>query len=417
MRTRLLVVALLTVSSTAGAQATIGADMQRVRALTTAGNHDAAVALADSVVARVPNFPNAVFLRAVTLAKAGRHSDAAKAVRILFNWNPRMAQQALRDSALSPLWEEFRAAHIDSLAAIAARPTSTGRVWATIEDRDLIPEGTAYDPGTRSVLLGSVNKRKIVAIAPDGTVSDRVASGAGGVASIVGIHVDTLRGLLWVASNPRFDTPSDTTKAALFAFDAATGAFRRRIDAPGTGHFLNDLTTGPDGTVYVTDSRQTKVWLLRPGSDSLQDLAAIGPLLGANGITMSADGRHLFVADIDHIRVLPLVTRQAAWRIEVPDSMHVNGIDGLAFHDGSLIAHHPLAFWRVVRYQLDPAMRRIVGQEYIERNTPDSRTSTTGELVGDYYVYIGNSQIDRMNARTIDAATMEPIRIYRAPLR
>jgi hypothetical protein len=31
-------------------------------------------------------------------------------------------------------------------------------------------------------------------------------------------------------------------------------------------------------------------------------------------------------------------------------------------------------------------------------------------------VWIGNSQIDRMNAKTIDAATMEPIRIYRVPL-
>jgi acyl-homoserine lactone acylase PvdQ len=32
-------------------------------------------------------------------------------------------------------------------------------------------------------------------------------------------------------------------------------------------------------------------------------------------------------------------------------------------------------------------------------------------------VYIGNSQIDRMNAKTIDAATMEPIRIYRVRVR
>jgi hypothetical protein len=37
--------------------------------------------------------------------------------------------------------------------------------------------------------------------------------------------------------------------------------------------------------------------------------------------------------------------------------------------------------------------------------------------VGDDYVFIGNSQIDRMNLRTIDAATMEPIRIYRVRIR
>ncbi len=60
--------------------------------------------------------------------------------------------------------------------------------------------------------------------------------------------------------------------------------------------------------------------------------------------------------------------------------------DGLAFADGALIAHHPLSFWRVARYELDPTWRRIVGRRLLEANTPDGRTSTTGEVVGDDYV-------------------------------
>ena len=61
-------------------------------------------------------------------------------------------------------------------------------------------------------------------------------------------------------------------------------------------------------------------------------------------------------------------------------------------------------------------MRRIIGRTLIEANTPDSRTSTTGEVVGGAYVFIGNSQIDRMNQRQLDAATMQPIRMYRVPV-
>ena len=61
-------------------------------------------------------------------------------------------------------------------------------------------------------------------------------------------------------------------------------------------------------------------------------------------------------------------------------------------------------------------MRRITGRSLIEANTADGRTATTGEIVGGDYVFIGNSQIDRMNQRQIDAATMQPIRIYRVPL-
>jgi YVTN family beta-propeller protein len=38
-------------------------------------------------------------------------------------------------------------------------------------------------------------------------------------------------------------------------------------------------------------------------------------------------------------------------------------------------------------------------------------------MAGAEYVYIGNGQIDRMNARTIDSAGMQPVRMYRVPLR
>ena len=120
----------------------------------------------------------------------------------------------------------------------------------------------------------------------------------------------------------------------------------------------------------------------------------------------------LFVSDADHIRAHDVRSGQT-WRVGIPDSLIVSGIDGLAFIDGTLIAHHPLAFWRIARYQLDPEWKRIVARTLIEASSPDGRTSTTGEIVGKDYVFIGNSQIDRMNQRTIDATSMDPVRMYR----
>jgi sugar lactone lactonase YvrE len=304
---------------------------------------------------------------------------------------------------------------VDSLARLAEKPISLGSVWATIAERDLVPEGTAWDPATRSVLIGSLNKYKIVAIAPDGSVTDRVRAGAGGLRSVVGIHVDTTRNTLWAASNPRFDTPTDSTQPALFAFDARSGAFKARLTLPvGRKYFLNDVTTDRNGTVYVTDS-EGSVWHAPAGASELRELTALGRVLGPNGITISADGRVLFVADVDVILGFEIASG-ARWRVATPDSVNVSGIDGLAFVDGALIAHHPLGFWKIARYPLDPTFRRITGRQLLEANSPDGRTSTTGEVAGRDYVYIGNSQIDRMNARTIDVATMEPIRIYRVRL-
>ena len=410
-----LALALTMLVPTAATAQTPQALMTETRKEIAAGNSERALRLLDSLDAVVRDHPNVMYLRAHALGRAGRLPEAAAVIRRLLGLDARYAQMALRDSSVIALRRDFPT--VDSLAAMAARPFTTASVWATIAERDLVAEGTAYDPATRSVLVGSLNKHKIVAIAPDGAVTDRVAPGAGGVRSIVGIHVDSARGILWAASNARYDTPSDSTQSALFAFDARTGAFRKRLPLPeGGAHLLNDLVTSGDGTVYVTDTQAGRVWRALPGDTALRAFGVGGPLVAPNGITISSDSRVLFVADVAHVRGVDLSSGET-WRLGVPDSVGVSGIDGLAFVDGALIAHHAGAFWRVARYPLDAPWRRIVGHSLIEANTADGRTSTTGEVVGSDYVFIGNSQIDRMNLNTIDAATMDPIRIYRVRLR
>jgi len=390
------------------------AQMTETRKAIVAKDTARAFALLDSISAVTPDHPNYIYLRAHANGMAGRMVEARSDIERLLKWDARFARAALRDTSVASLRGEFT--HVDSLVTLAELPVSNGLVWATLDERDLVPEGTAWDPRTRSVLIGSLNKYKIMAISSDGVVTERVAAGAHGLRSVAGIHVDSARGVLWATSNSRFDTPADSTPSALFAFDAATGAFRTRFAVPGSDNpFLNDITTGPDGTVYVTDMQGGRVWSASPGATELRELLELGRVLSPNGITISSDGRVLFVADVDHVRALDLNSGEA-WRIAVPDNIIVSGIDGLAYHRGALIAHHPLANWRIARYSLDPERKRIIGRSLIEANTEDGRTSTTGEIAGDGYIYIGNSQIDRMNLRTIDPATMDPVRIYRVQM-
>jgi putative oxidoreductase len=409
-------VALLAIAAAppaAAGQEALTSRIDAVRTASAAGEHELALARADSLVAWAPGHPYAVMTSAIAHAAAGRDGRAEADLSILLRWDPRYARDALEVPELSRL--RARYPHVDSLAERADRPVSRGSVWAVLSERDLVLEGTAWDPATRSLLVGSLNKNTVVAVSPDGSVRDRVARGAHGLGSVVGIHVDSISRLLWVSSTPRYDDESDTTAAALYAFDAATGEFRRRVETGLRPSFPNDLTTGPDGTVYLTDSRAERVLVLRPGASDFEVLPTSRPFVSPNGITISNDGRLLFVSDLDHIRVVALA-EGSDWRLAVPDSLEVSGIDGLAYKDGSLIAHHPLEYWRIARYALDESHKRVVGVEFIEWNSPDSRTSTTGEVVGDHYYYIGNGQLDRMNQGTIDAATMEPIRLYRIRL-
>ncbi len=404
----------LTSSAVAGAQGSL-ARMADVRRAITARDSVTAQALLDSLAAVVPDHPNILLFRAQVSALRGRDGEARTALRRLLAWDPRYLRATLRDTTVARFRSEFPA--LDSLVRQIEQPVMTGTVWATIPERDLVPEGTAYDPSTMSVLVGSLNKHKVIAIAPDGTISERIAAGANGLRSVVGIHVDTVRRSLWVASNARYDTPADSSPSALFAFDPRTGAFKARLGLPvGGRHFLNDVTTGSDGTVYVTDSEGGRVWFAPPGATQLREFTGMGRIVSPNGITISSDGRVLFVADADHIQAADL-RAGTTWRVEPEEGINAAFIDGLAFDRGTLIAHHPLNVWRIATYTLDSSMRRIVRRALIESASADGRTSTTGEVAGGDYVFIGNSQIDRMNANTIKPETMEPIRMYRVKLR
>jgi YVTN family beta-propeller protein len=392
----------------------LAARLTEARTLSRAGDHARAIPLVDSLYAVLPSYPNMALLRGAAMARAGRDAEAVAMLRRLLAWDPRYARVLLNDSSFAALRARVADLDIPRRADLAGAPVARAQVLGVIEERDFVPEGTAYDPQSRRVLVGSIYKGKVVAIGPDGRVRELIPPGTHGLASVVGIHVDGSRRILWVTSNARFDVDSDTTSPALYAFDVSTGAFRARYAAPPGRHFLNDVTTMPDGTVYVSDTRAGRIWRLSPGTQALEPVTALGPLLSPNGIT--TDGRRLFVSDIDHIRVLSPESGES-WRLEVPDSIDVSGIDGLAWADGSLIAHHwGTASSRIARYPLDAARRRITGRVLLEANTLDVRTSTTGEVAGSEYVFIGNSQLDRMNARTVDSATMHPVRIYRVPL-
>src|SRR5687768_13579646 len=189
------------------------------RRASTAGDRATALRIVDSLAAAHPHHPNVVFTRAIARGAAGRFAEAESVVRQLLRWDARYARSALRDSALASVRPRL-GTYVSRLADRADWPVARAGVLAALEERDLVPEGTGWDPVTRSVLVGSLNKNKVVAIAADGSVSDRVPPGASGLGSVVGIHVDTLRRVLWVASNARYDRATDTTRAALYAFDA-----------------------------------------------------------------------------------------------------------------------------------------------------------------------------------------------------
>ena len=114
------------------------AQMAATRAAIIAKDTAKAFALLDSLRAVVPHHPNYFYLRAHANGMAGRQAEARADIEQLLRWDARYARAALRDTTVASLRKNF--IQVDSLAKAVEQPVSTGTVWATIAERDLVPE-------------------------------------------------------------------------------------------------------------------------------------------------------------------------------------------------------------------------------------------------------------------------------------
>jgi hypothetical protein len=282
--------------------------------------------------------------------------------------------------------------------ALRGERISSGATRAfTIPERGFVAEGVAYDPVTRAFFVSSVRHRRIVRILPDGKITDFVAAGRDGLRSALGMRVDPKRRTLWVASEaiPSMDgyRKDEPRAAAVFEYDVDSGRLRREHKPPAGGDppGFDDLTVAPDGTVYVNDGFNSRIWRI-PRGGRLEVFLASDLFGGTQGLAVSTDGktlyfsdyRGLFAADIGSRRVTP---------IRVPPDLSLNGIDGLVLFERSLIAiQNGILPHRVIRIDLAKDGVTISQARILEMNHPDFDEPTLGVVVDGVLHFSSDSQ-------------------------
>ena len=159
-----------------------------------------------------------------------------------------------------------------------------------IVDTDVFPESiTSMDDGT--VIAGSV--KGIVYRAEPGTgqaIPWIHHSPENGILTILGVLADEGNNTLWLCSVPNFFGPERSEgTSSLMAFDLDTGEQKGIYYFPAPGGACNDITIGPDGTAYATDTPNGRILALRPGSDELTLFGQDPSLAGIDGIAFSED--------------------------------------------------------------------------------------------------------------------------------
>ena len=145
-----------------------------------------------------------------------------------------------------------------------------------------------------------------------------------------------------------------------------------------------------------------------------------GDFISPQTPALHRDGKHIFVPDyLRGIGALEISTKQVRW-LSMEKGFALNGIDGLYFDRGTLIAvQNGTSPERVVAFDLDPALTRITSETIIERSTDTLGDPTHGVIVGDDFYYIANSGWDVIDDHGNMRAGAKPTeaRLMRAAVR
>lgn len=301
------------------------------------------------------------------------------------------------DKTLGPLAARPDFAPVAERLAANRRPAGALAPVATLAGAPLA-EGVAYDPKRKRLLVSQVHGRKIVTIAADGTVSDFTPP-ADDLWSVFGIIADPSRRTLWVLTSATDQTkdlkPETKGATALLRIDLDTGKILARYAPPADGgkRQLGDLTVGPDGTVYASNSLGGEVWRLTPGATALDLLVRSEEMGSAQGLALSPDGKALLAADYPSgLHRIDLAT-SAVTAVETPADLSLIGTDGV-LADGKLliVVQNGVSPQRVLRLWPSADGRKIERAEVLAANLPELDEPTGGVMRGRDLIFVARSQ-------------------------
>lgn len=345
-----------------------------------------------------PAHPAALYKLAAALALRGERRDAAEELERLAAMG--LAYDAGSDADFAALRGTERFDRILREFARNAQPAGEASVSFQLLQPDFIPEGIAFDEDRKAFFVGGVHERRIQRVsASTGKESDFIAPGGGGLWAPLGMAADERRRLLWVASaaipEMKNAKAEELGRSAILAYDLDSGRIKRRYAVPedGAEHRLGDLVVARDGTVYATDSRAGLLYALDTASGEYRALTAPGALASPQGLVLSRDRDHLYVADYTQGLYRYDLDKRKLERLEVGREISVYGIDGLYRYDDDLIAvQNGIRPHRVVRLRLDRGGRRVRHAYVLAADLEHFDEPTLGVMVGRRFHFVANSQ-------------------------
>ncbi|HEX8737893.1 MAG TPA: hypothetical protein VF721_21355 [Pyrinomonadaceae bacterium] len=350
-----------------------------------------------------PNHPRLLYNLARAYALGGEPQKAFGLLEHLAKMG--MLTRLETDAELQKLLPASDVQNLKILFGRNRQPVNASARAFTLPEKDLITESVAYDSATKRFFVGSVHRRKILVVTPDGRASE-FSSARDNLWSVLGMKVDEKRRLLWVCTTafPQMIgfKKTDEGASAIFKYDLNSGRLLKKYVLSSTTekHGLGDLVVARNGEVFATDSAAPAIYRINPKRDEIEPFLVDKSFVSLQGLTFAPDEKYLFVADYSlGILRVEMASKKIEWLAPATEVVAL-GVDGLYFHQGKLIGvQNGTNPQRVVRFSLSRDNRRLTGAETLEANHADFNEPTLGVLVGRDFYFIANSQWEMVNEK------------------
>ena len=377
---------------------------------------DAFGAVVDDMLELRPDYPDALYFKAIFQARTGTSELTLKTLQ-------RLAAMGLDYPVADDAdFEQLRGNEVFSTVTKRFRGNRAAlgeaAIALTLSDRDFLLEGIAFSPDHQAFYLGSVRKGDIYRVTTAGQAQRFISLPQHGLWSAFALDIDSANDLLVVGTNnvaQFISTDTDSTGGSAVAwFSLTQGELVYRCDyesQPHVQHVLGDLRVHPaSGDVFVSDSVGGGVYRVSPQTCEFHSIVEPGRFVSPQGIAFAGSDNIVYMADYRGGLFAWQEENRTLQKVTAPDDTTLYGIDGLVSHEGCLVAvQNGIRPHRLIRLCLTDRTTISHG-EILASSLPEFDEPTQVTVAGGELYLVANSQWNKYgeDGSPIDPAALQP---------